>query len=264
MLPPTTNIGVEFRVRSDRAVVGLSARTLRQGALLERWRALRVDSSTIAEAANLRICRIFRRPQRDDRRVDRCDSVPLPRLALIRRRRRVRVLRLLHLRVHGPDGTRGNPEHQGQEQPLRTFGPRDGDPIIVSSSDGGWVRLAPHVADVLAARGFFVVGLDVKTYLESFTTGTATLRAEDEPADYRVLADFASQVTHKKPILIGVSEGAGLSVLAATNPKTKAAIAGVIAFGSGSQRTRVALERFPDLRDARRAERADRSHLHAD
>ncbi len=93
------------------------------------------------------------------------------------------------------------------------------------------MRLAPHVADVLAAKGFFVVGLDVKAYLESFTSATTTLRIEDEPADYRVLADFAAQVTHKKPVLIGVSEGAGLSVLAATDPQTKAAIAGVIGVG---------------------------------
>jgi pimeloyl-ACP methyl ester carboxylesterase len=120
---------------------------------------------------------------------------------------------------------------RGKKQSLRTFGPRTGDPIIVSSSDGGWVRLAPHVADVLAAQGFFVVGFDVKAYLESFTSGTTTLRAEDEPTDYRVLADFAAQTTHKKPMLIGVSEGAGLSVLAATDPRTKAAIAGVIALG---------------------------------
>jgi type IV secretory pathway VirJ component len=28
----------------------------------------------------------------------------------------------------------------------------------VSSGDGGWIHLAPHVAEVLAAKGFFVVG----------------------------------------------------------------------------------------------------------
>ena len=120
---------------------------------------------------------------------------------------------------------------RGKVQTLRTFGSRVGDPIIVSSSDGGWVRLAPHVADVLAANGFFVVGLDVKAYLESFTSATTALRVEDEPADYRVLAEFASQQTHRKPILIGVSEGAGLSVLAAADPQTKAAIAGVVGIG---------------------------------
>jgi hypothetical protein len=120
---------------------------------------------------------------------------------------------------------------RGRNQVLRTFGPRGGDPIVVSISDGGWMRLAPHVADVLAAKGFFVVGLDVKAYLESFTSAKTTLHVEDEPGDYRVMADFAAQATHGKPILIGVSEGAGLSVLAATDPQTKAAIAGVIGLG---------------------------------
>lgn len=120
---------------------------------------------------------------------------------------------------------------RGKAQTLRVSGPRDGYPVIVSSSDGGWVRLAPHVAEVLAAKGFLVVGLDVKTYLESFTSGSATLGMEDARADYRVLAEFAAAATHRKPVLIGVSEGAGLSVLAASDPRTKAAIAGVTALG---------------------------------
>lgn len=120
---------------------------------------------------------------------------------------------------------------RGKNQSLRILGPRSGDPIIVSSSDGGWVRLAPHVAEVLSAKGFFVVGFDVKAYLESFTSAATTLRVEDEPADYRTLAEFAARETHRKPMLIGVSEGAGLSVLAATDPQTKAAIAGVIGIG---------------------------------
>ena len=93
------------------------------------------------------------------------------------------------------------------------------------------MHLGPHVAEVLAAKGFFVVGFDVKAYLESFTSGKTTLRTEDEPGDYKVLADFAARGTNEKPILIGVSEGAGLSVLAATDPRTKTAIAGVIGLG---------------------------------
>lgn len=103
--------------------------------------------------------------------------------------------------------------------------------MIVSSGDGGWIHLGPHVAEVLAARGFFVVGFDVKVYLSSFTSERSTLRPEEEPGDYRVLTDVAKKATGQKPILIGVSEGAGLSVLAATDPATKAAIAGVIGLG---------------------------------
>jgi len=120
---------------------------------------------------------------------------------------------------------------RGVEQSLYLYGPPRGDPIILSSGDGGWIHLGPHVAEFLAAHGFFVVGFDVKAYLSSFTSRDATLRTDEEPGDYRVLANFATKATGKKPILIGVSEGAGLSVLAATNPDTKAAVSGVIGLG---------------------------------
>jgi alpha-beta hydrolase superfamily lysophospholipase len=120
---------------------------------------------------------------------------------------------------------------RGHEQSVYVYGPSRGDPVIVSSGDGGWIHLGPHVAEFLSARGFYVVGFDVKAYLESFTSRRTTLRPEEEPGDYEVLAEFVRQATGKKPVLIGVSEGAGLSVLAATDARTKAAIAGVIGLG---------------------------------
>jgi alpha-beta hydrolase superfamily lysophospholipase len=120
---------------------------------------------------------------------------------------------------------------RGHAQSLHVYGARGGVPVIVSSGDGGWIHLGPHVAEVLAANGFFIVGFDVKAYLQSFTSSTATLRLEDEPRDYKQLADAAARGTARKPILIGVSEGAGLSVLAATDPQTKGSIAGVLALG---------------------------------
>lgn len=116
-------------------------------------------------------------------------------------------------------------------QSLHLYGARGGTPVIVSSGDGGWIHLAPHVAEFLAAKGFFVVGFDAKAYLESFTSGSSTVRIEDEPGDYKILVDFAARGGAGKPILIGVSEGAGLSVLAASDPSTKAAIAGVVGLG---------------------------------
>ena len=120
---------------------------------------------------------------------------------------------------------------RGHQQSLFIYGSPQGEPVIVSSGDGGWMHLGPHVADYLSARGFFVIGFDVKHYLADFTSGGSTLRPEEEPADYRVLTDVAKRATGKKPILIGVSEGAGLSVLAATDAATKADIAGVIGVG---------------------------------
>jgi hypothetical protein len=120
---------------------------------------------------------------------------------------------------------------RGHPQSLRLYGTRGGAPVVVSSGDGGWIHLGPHVAEVLAAKGFFVVGFDVRAYLESFTSGSAVLRREDEPGDFKALADFAARGTTQKPILIGASEGAGLSVMAATDPQTKRSIAGVIGLG---------------------------------
>jgi fermentation-respiration switch protein FrsA (DUF1100 family) len=120
---------------------------------------------------------------------------------------------------------------RGHQQTVHVYGTRGSDPVIVSSGDGGWIHLGPHVAEALAAKGFFVVGFDAKAYLQAFTAPASVLRPEDEPGDYRVLVDYAARGSAKKPVLIGVSEGAGLSVLAATEPMTKAAIAGVVGLG---------------------------------
>ena len=120
---------------------------------------------------------------------------------------------------------------RGHTQSLHVYGERGGQPVIVSSGDGGWIHLGPHVAETLAARGFFVVGFDVRAYLSSFTSGKGTLRPEDEPADYKALVDFAARGSSRKPILIGVSEGAGLSVLAATDSQIRKSIDGVVGLG---------------------------------
>lgn len=120
---------------------------------------------------------------------------------------------------------------RGRPQTLYVYGPPAGDPIIVSSGDGGWIHLGPHVAQLLAARGFAVTAFDVKAYLASFTSGSTTLSAADEPGDYRTLLQAATAVRATKPILIGVSEGAGLSVLATTDPRTKADVRGIIGVG---------------------------------
>jgi fermentation-respiration switch protein FrsA (DUF1100 family) len=121
---------------------------------------------------------------------------------------------------------------RGHQLAVRLYGtPGHGAPVVVSSGDGGWVHLAPHVAEFLAGKGFYVVGLDAKEYLETFTSGTTGVRVQDEPGDYRLLAEFAGRGSSLKPILIGVSEGAGLSVLAATDPETKLKIRGVIGLG---------------------------------
>jgi len=121
----------------------------------------------------------------------------------------------------------------GREQRLHLYGAPTGRPVILSSGDGGWMHLAPHLADALAARGYFVIGLDSKTYLSSASGSNHGLTPEDISRDYgTLLATFAS---HQPAVLAGVSEGAGLSVVAAADPRNQRWIAGVMSFGLGER-----------------------------
>lgn len=120
---------------------------------------------------------------------------------------------------------------RGKAQVLRLYGPRTGTPVVVTSGDGGFVHLGPAVAEFLASKGFFVVGVDAKAYLSGFTSGSKTLAPTDIPGDYRAFVDRARQGKDVRVALIGVSEGAGLSVLAAADPDLRKSLAGVVALG---------------------------------
>jgi hypothetical protein len=120
---------------------------------------------------------------------------------------------------------------RGKTFDLHLYGVRGGPPVLLVSGDGGWMHLAPETAPLLAARGYFVVGLSAKQYLSAFTAGHATLNPADVPRDFKPLVDYAAQGATAKPILIGISEGAGLAVLAAVDPAVKAEVGGVIGLG---------------------------------
>src|SRR5262245_5191033 len=65
---------------------------------------------------------------------------------------------------------------RGRPQLVHLYGSRGaGIPVIVSSGDGGWFHLGPHVAEALAAKGYFVIGFNTLGYLKSFTSETGTL-----------------------------------------------------------------------------------------
>ena len=120
------------------------------------------------------------------------------------------------------------PRRLADAAPLRRAG---GKVAIVTSGDGGWVHLGPDVAEFLAGEGYRVVGFDAKAYLSSFTSRSGPLHVEDVPRDYAALVDYAAQGAPGRPLLVGVSEGAGLSVLAATAPEVQSRVAGVVALG---------------------------------
>jgi alpha-beta hydrolase superfamily lysophospholipase len=124
---------------------------------------------------------------------------------------------------------------RGQSQALHVYGARGGPVALVASGDGGWTHLAPRVAEFLAGQGYFVVGLDSKAYLSSFTQGATTLLPADVPRDFTVLLDYAAGGAGHPPLLVGVSEGAGLCVLAAGDDTVKARAGGVLALGLPDQ-----------------------------
>jgi dienelactone hydrolase len=120
---------------------------------------------------------------------------------------------------------------RGERQTLHLYGARGGPVAVVASGDGGWTHLAPDVAALLSGQGCFVVGLDSKAYLSSFTKGDVTLSPADVPRDFAALLDHAAPGAGATTLLVGVSEGAGLAVLAAGDDAVKARAAGVVALG---------------------------------
>jgi hypothetical protein len=124
---------------------------------------------------------------------------------------------------------------RGKLQKLHLYGTRGNTPIILSSGDLGWAGLVVHVAEFLESRGYYVIGFNTKFYLSSFTGRDTKLSARQVPEDYATLVEYARQGSLKKPLLVGISEGAGLSVLAATNAGLKLGIEGILGLGLPDQ-----------------------------
>ena len=127
--------------------------------------------------------------------------------------------------------TTANIDIRGRDQKLHVYGTPGNPPVILSSGDLGWSGLVVHVAEFLEKNGYYVLGLNSKDYLSSFTTGNSTLSPESVPKDFLKLIGCAKSSNAIDPILAGISEGAGLSVLAATDPQVKQTVRGILALG---------------------------------
>jgi dienelactone hydrolase len=105
--------------------------------------------------------------------------------------------------------------------------------IVMGSGDVGWVGLAASMAEELSSEGYLVVGINVRQYLSAFTSGQSHLQTADVPGDYRGLIDALKHSRRlASPLIVsGVSEGAALAVLAASDPANHRWIDGVITMG---------------------------------
>ena len=105
--------------------------------------------------------------------------------------------------------------------------------VIMASGDVGWVGLAVDMCKYLSDQGWIAVGVNSRQYLGAFTSGKKTLQPADVPLDYDAMVQFlmTRRLILAPVIVSGVSEGAGLSVLAASREENHAWAAGVITMG---------------------------------
>jgi dienelactone hydrolase len=105
--------------------------------------------------------------------------------------------------------------------------------IFMGSGDVGWVGLAVDLAELLSKEGYSVVGINVRQYLASFTSGGSHVTTEQVPGDYAAIAQALRerQMLPSPVVLAGVSEGAALAVLAGAAPANRTWVAGVMTMG---------------------------------
>ncbi len=127
---------------------------------------------------------------------------------------------------------------RGKAQSLAVYDPAAGSPsrpfqIIVTSGDLGWIGLSVDVAEHARSLGFRTIGFNARAYLSSFTSRSEHLDERDIPADYQALIAWARSdpAYPKDVVLVGVSEGAGLSVLGLGQSREVSGCRGVIALG---------------------------------
>lgn len=114
---------------------------------------------------------------------------------------------------------------------LRGQGPAPHCKVIYAPGDGGWRGFGVTIAEQIAAAGCDVYGLNTRTYLSSFTSGSSGLAPADIARDYRQIADWARQGSGAPVILAGWSEGAGLGLAAAAEPSNRGVFCGLVAIG---------------------------------
>lgn len=105
--------------------------------------------------------------------------------------------------------------------------------VLMGSGDVGWVGLAVDLSEFLSAQGYAVVGINVRQYLSSFTSGAAHVSTDEVPRDYAAIVQaMRDRRTLWDPVVVaGVSEGAALAVLAGADNANRAWVTGVLTMG---------------------------------
>jgi len=104
--------------------------------------------------------------------------------------------------------------------------------LVFATGDGGMRRKDLDTYRHLVESGYPIVGFDARDYVTHLGAGATTTPAR-LAADYQRIIDTARQVLHVSAaypvVLVGVSRGAGLSVVAAGQRALSRSLAGVVA-----------------------------------
>ena len=105
--------------------------------------------------------------------------------------------------------------------------------LVFATGDGGWHRKDLDAWRHLASWGYPVVGFDARDYVTHLGESSDTTTPARLAGDYARIIDAAREALHLSPgrpiVLVGVSRGAGLSVVAAGQRSLRPQIAGVLA-----------------------------------
>ncbi len=128
---------------------------------------------------------------------------------------------------------------RGKPQTVRIYDPPPGAPrrrvqVLVTSGDLGWWGISGDVPGHLQQQGYRVIGLNAQSYEVAFTGPHGEqLQPRQIAGDYDTIMQAASVDTVFPPafVSIGVSEGAGLAVVALGQAGASDLCVGVIGLG---------------------------------
>jgi hypothetical protein len=105
--------------------------------------------------------------------------------------------------------------------------------LLYATGDGGWRGKDVETYRRMIRWGYPVAGFSAPSYLQHLGYVSGTTTPGRLARDYQRLSEFAKQTlnlpTTTRTILVGVSRGAGLAVIAAGRPELNVELAGVMA-----------------------------------
>jgi hypothetical protein len=130
--------------------------------------------------------------------------------------------------------------------------------LLFTTGDGGWARKDLALYREILSWGYPTAGFSAPDYLKHLRGGAGATTPERLGRDYARIIEFAASGLDVEPgtpvVLIGVSRGAGLEVVAAGQPAVRDVLEGVIAIALTKEeeyvrhsRTRVMIEVYDYL-----------------